>query len=564
MFCKNGEQIAFNRVAAIISTYLQQKIEWEIEKAYLKHSLDTRLKELDLLYEVSKVFNTIFDVREAAELILEKVMDALQIDKGSIMLLNEQNELTIFASKGVPKEIAQKTQVKLGEGISGIVAKTGKPMMSNKIEEENYYDEKTFKQYQTGAFMSLPLSLPLVDGTRKIIGVMNLTDKLTGEDFDRDDLKLATAIVSQAALSIENAMNYQNILSEKKKMETTIQGMSDGIIVTDPEHKITLANENAIYILQSSQQDIIGQNVFTLLNNYTFSKEVDEIIKCDKINIKYEITISSPNYTVYDVKETKIIDDFGNTINIIMVLRNITEQKRQDALKSEFLSLISHKFRTPLVGLVGYPQFLLDGSMGELNEMQTQAIKAIEQQSKQLNTLVEQLLKFAELEDKSLIFYQETHNIREIVARSIDYTSQSAKDKNIRIKIDIEENIPYVHINPERVSEVFVNLIDNAIKFSEAGTEVIIKATTKNEDFVQVDIIDQGIGIEKKEINKIFERFYQVEQYFTGQVKGAGLGLAMVKYVIKRHGGEIWVDSKVGVGSTFHFTLPIAKETDNY
>ena len=197
--------------------------------------------------------------------------------------------------------------------------------------------------------------------------------------------------------------------------------------------------------------------------------------------------------------------------------------------------------------------------MGELNEKQIQAIKAIEQQGKQLNALVEQLLRFAELEGKSSM-PQEPHHVKELTAKIANYITQSAKEKDIKINIKAFGDLPCIQINPERITEVFVNLIDNAIKFSDPGTVVTINAFKRDEDFVQVDVIDQGIGIDRKEIDKIFEKFYQIEEYFTGQVKGVGLGLSTVKYVIERHGGQIWVDSKPGVGSTFHFTLPIAKK----
>jgi two-component system phosphate regulon sensor histidine kinase PhoR len=368
--------------------------------------------------------------------------------------------------------------------------------------------------------------------------------------------------VSQAAFSIENAKNYQKIFQEKKKLETTIRGMADGVVVTDSNHIVVLSNETANTILQTSKPEIIGKNIFSLMQDFVLSMPPEDITISKTRTVHYEVTSSGPDYKVYSVKETKIMEGANRIVNIIMVFRDITERKKQDVLKTEFLSLISHKLRTPLVGVIGYPQFLLDGSMGELNEMQRQAIKSIEDQGNYLNDLVGQLLKFAELESKSLSIAKEPYELYVLAGGIIEFMRKTADENNIEIVVDVPKNLPPVFINPERIGEVLINLVDNAIKFSEADAskKVWIKAFQKNDDFIQISVIDEGVGIKEKNIDKIFDRFYQSEEYFTGQVKGAGLGLAMVKHLVEHHGGTIWVESHEGVGSKFHFTLPIVLE----
>ncbi|RMH73996.1 MAG: GAF domain-containing protein [Gemmatimonadetes bacterium] len=547
------------RVNRLMGYHLVQLLIKDLKIHQKEQELTHRYEELEFLYEVGEVLNNIFDVQEATQRILSKAMEVLKVDKGSVMLVDKQGEMTIFASKGIPAEIARKTRVRPGEGISGKVLETGEPMFSENIEQEVYYQNKAFKQYRSGTFMSLPISLPTAGNKRKILGVLNLNDKINEEPFHANDLKLAGMIATQAAIFIENAQNYENILNEKKKFETILTGMGDGVIVTDEKCQVILINNMARKLLELPKSQGLGDNFYDIIAAFQLSLPLDYLRKTTTETLHYEVTIREHPLRVCTATMTRIYDKDQRLVNTIVLLHDITVEKTQELMKTEFLSLISHKLRTPLVGLVGYPQFLLDETLGKLNDQQRQAIETIGKQSQYLTRLVDQLLRFTELESQKLELHIEAQHPYLLLKAAIDENMKTAKQKQIDLQLDAKNLPPFIYVDGERVIEILTNLINNAIKFSPENSVVQVSAEKLNAEWLEIRIKDNGIGIEAEHLELIFERFYQVEEYFTGQIEGVGLGLSVVKHLVEAHQGKVWTESVYGKGSTFFVHLPISR-----
>jgi len=240
----------------------------------------------------------------------------------------------------------------------------------------------------------------------------------------------------------------------------------------------------------------------------------------------------------------------------VFVFHDITELKRLEEIRKDFVANVSHELRTPISSIKGYAETLLDGKVdGEDNVKEFLSI--IYQNSNRLANLIDDLLDLSKIESGKMKMEFEPLEILPIVNRCVSVLEKSAKDKSLSIKLDIPDELPRVLGDHKRLAQVFLNLLDNAIKYTPEGGSITISAASK-EKITQIDISDTGIGISEKDLPRIFERFYRVDKAHSRELGGTGLGLSIVKHIVQAHDGQVWVQSMLGQGSTFSFTIPIA------
>jgi len=230
-------------------------------------------------------------------------------------------------------------------------------------------------------------------------------------------------------------------------------------------------------------------------------------------------------------------------------------------LKTDFLNVTSHELRTPVTPIKGYLQMLLKQKIGSITEEQEKVLKIIQRNTDRLDHLIQDLLDISRLESGTMKFIPEQADINRLIGEIAETMRSSADLKNIKINVDLEEKIPDLIIDRDRVKQVIMNLINNAIKFSPDGSVVNIRAK-KEEDEILFEVQDSGRGIPKNEQTKIFDTFYQVDSGMDRKFGGVGLGLSISRGIVLAHGGRIWAESTVGKGSTFRFTLPIEPVVD--
>ncbi|MCM8795734.1 MAG: HAMP domain-containing histidine kinase [Candidatus Omnitrophica bacterium] len=237
----------------------------------------------------------------------------------------------------------------------------------------------------------------------------------------------------------------------------------------------------------------------------------------------------------------------------------LEEVKKISKRKTDFISSVSHELRTPLTSIKGYASILLAEKLGPLQPEIRERLEKINRHSDELVHMVNDLLDISRIESGKVAMKQEDQNLKKIVQDVLDLLSVQLKEKNIELSVDIPPDAYAVFVDLNQIVRVFINLIGNAIKFTPYQGKISILAH-KIERRVQVDITDTGCGIPKEAQELIFEEFYRVDNPVNQQVKGAGLGLALVKHIIEAHGGKIWVKSSPGMGATFSFTLPRTEE----
>lgn len=263
--------------------------------------------------------------------------------------------------------------------------------------------------------------------------------------------------------------------------------------------------------------------------------------------------------TVRYNKEQSIQEFEKNLMNKNTELENANKKlKELDKLKVSFLSMVSHELRTPLTTIQGYITFLQNEKSGALNEAQKECLKTSEEEADLLNHLIEDLLDLSKIETGAFKINPGRVEISEVINKAVSSLQLSADTKGITLKNNLPSDLPPVSADKERILQVVANLIENALKFNKRGGSVYITASRgAQNDKVIFCVSDTGIGIPRDKLDKIFDKFYQVDSSSRRRYEGCGLGLAISESIIKLHNGRIWVESEMGVGSKFFFELPI-------
>ena len=232
------------------------------------------------------------------------------------------------------------------------------------------------------------------------------------------------------------------------------------------------------------------------------------------------------------------------------------ELKSLDRMKDDFLSNVSHEFKTPLTSIQGYSQLILDGTLGEVNEQQQKAVETVLRNSERLRRLVDSLLYLSRAQSGKLSYSFEKLDIKDILDHAVQDLALQAASKNIELITEIPSDLPQLSVDRDKMMDVFVNLIDNAVKFTQDGGKVTVSAHV-SEGSMYLDVEDTGIGIPEDKIPMLFQRFYQVDSSVKRRYGGTGLGLYICKKIVEDHKGDIYVSSEEGKGTTVHVRLPL-------
>ncbi|MDD4504726.1 MAG: ATP-binding protein, partial [Clostridiaceae bacterium] len=346
------------------------------------------------------------------------------------------------------------------------------------------------------------------------------------------------------------------LMTEKNKSLAIVKSIPDPLIVLDTDYKITLINDTCEMFFDINEEKVLkkhfleairNEEIFELISG-VFEDNVemdDKIIKIEKMEDFY-----------FNVIVTMIKDVESKVTGIIILLKDVTQLKQFEKARTDFISTISHEFKTPLTSIMMGTSMVLDESLGALNEEQQDVLNTIKEDGERLTKLVNDLLELSRIESGSSVFNMEPCSIDTVIDNSVKQFAIHAAHKNVNINTRVEENMPKVIADYEKITWVLNNLISNALKYTDAGDEILINAFIKNEK-MQVSVKDTGIGIPEEFQEEIFNKYVQVKGQDL-EARGTGLGLAVVKEIVNTHGGEIWCESKLDTGSIFTFTLPLS------
>lgn len=337
---------------------------------------------------------------------------------------------------------------------------------------------------------------------------------------------------------------------EKRKLSSVLSFMTDGVIATDRKGRVILINDPAAEMLDVSRETVLSQPIVTLLgleDSYTFDDlvEINDSLILD-YSTKQKPYILRANLSVIQ-KETGFVN------GVIAVLHDITEQEKINMERREFVANVSHELRTPLTTMKSYLETLEDGAWKD-PEIAPNFLEVTRNETERMIRLVNDLLQLSKMDSTDYVLNKEWVNFIDFFNRIID-RFEMTKDHNVTFKRNLSDEAIFVEIDEDKITQVLYNIISNAMKYSPEGGQITF-SVKEEEDHMIVSVRDQGMGIPKESIGRIFDRFYRVDKARSRKLGGTGLGLAIAKEMVLAHGGRIWVNSEEGKGTEFSFSLP--------
>jgi PAS domain S-box-containing protein len=354
--------------------------------------------------------------------------------------------------------------------------------------------------------------------------------------------------------------NMLECSNERARTLTIINSMSEGVIAINRQSQVVLLNPMASKIMRLSEGHALGRTVEEIIRNPDLKKSiVDSIQEVQEELITTRLQFDTVFGRAIEASITPIIDENKECIGAVAVLIDVTEEKKIEKMKSDFMSYVAHELKAPLGAIEGYLNLIVDGITADKPETEREMIVKSRDRAHSLIALINDLLDLSRADRKKSLKEMRALDIGELVKETIDFYQNRADAKSQKIEIKIDENLPPIQGNKEDLSRLFANLISNAIKYTPAEGTVTISAQRTN-SHVRVDVVDTGIGISKEAQKNIFDEFYRAQNALDKKITGTGLGLSIAKKIAEDHRGYIDVQSEENIGSTFRVTLPIIKD----
>jgi PAS domain S-box-containing protein len=410
-----------------------------------------------------------------------------------------------------------------------------------------------------GIVLRQVVGLPMID-KNVLVGVIYVFRR-EGTAFSVADRQILSAFAGQAAIAVHNARLYHQVTQDKRRLDAIIENSGDGVMILDPSQKIIVFNRALTIMTGIPAQEAIGRPCWeVLVSQYPPQEQAicalvppADCQMGNKAYVEGDFIRQDGARVTFGITYSPLLDSDNQLVNIIANVRDITHFREAEEMKSTFVSVISHELKTPVALIKGYAGTLRREDVNWDEETVRESLAVIEEESDRLASLIDNLLDVSRLQSGQMKLNKADMRLDKMAERTVnDFRTQTDVHS---FELDFPSDFPVVQADYERMRQVLTNLISNAIKYSPHGGRILLSGRF-DENFVYVAVTDEGIGIPPGEQALVFDRFYRVENVLSRRTQGAGLGLYLVKSVIDAHRGRIWVDSDLGKGSTFVFTLP--------
>jgi len=553
-----------------------------VENAQLFAERQRRINELASLNQIGRALSASLRVEKLLDLIYQQTLQMVDTDNFTLALYDEKSQTVTFELAYETGRRQEPLTIPLGPGLISHVIITHQPMLLNEGIPQEFQMPTVHQVLQTRARSWL--GVPLVVGER-VLGVLAVHDNERDHAYDAELVEVLSTIAAQAAVAIDNARLFEELQrfsheleqrvqtrteelaaallaqeTEALRSQSILESMADGVIVVDTAGQVTLANEAAAQILDRDVRHLIGWDT-------TAPAARGNMDLCIRLGYMIGSSIvprprSQPRQQVLEIDNqaiqvhlSPVIAASGEFLGAVAVFRDVSQELEINRAKTEFVNTVAHELRTPLTSIKGFVDLMLEDeeyAMDEIREM----LKMIQSSGDRLNHLIEDLLDVSRIEAGKVSFRQEPVDLIAAIDYTIAASYIQSASKRLELSSFVPDDLPLVLGDRDRLIQVLTNLISNAIKYTPAGGQVLVSAQAQNR-LVRVDVMDSGIGISPADQKHLFEKFFRVKDPAVEQVTGTGLGLSIAKGIVEMHGGRIWVESELGAGSTFSFTLPM-------
>ncbi len=542
----------------------------------LEFRIQERTRALEVSVEISSQITMIQDKNELLEYVVNRIQMGYNFYHTQIYLVEpESGDLVLAMGYGDlgRRMRAQNHRLPMGNGIVGTVASTNQSFQSNNVDEA-----LNFVPHPLLPYTKSELAVPLRVGD-EVVGVLDIQSEQLNR-FKPEDVTLMQSLADQTAVALQNIRLLEEMKLTLQKVEHLNQQLTRtvwdefGAEITTSGYRFR-GGQNAAIVPDSdawlpamsaaARRKKLVQYTEDQNNGQRQKGElaVPLTLRGEVIGFMGIAREQSPNWSEEEIAAVEAVAN-----QVTMALENarlsqeqaktIVRLKEVDHLKSNFLASMSHELRTPLNSIIGFADILLQGIDGELSENAITDIAAIHNSGKHLLALINDILDLSKIEAGRMELAHSAVSVPDLFTDVSASVSSLLIDKSIELVQQVEPELPRIWADPLRISQVVINLVSNAIKFTEEGT-VTLGAAPYNPGFIHIYVQDTGIGIPEDKFQLVFEHFRQVDARNNRKYQGSGMGLAISRQLVQLHGGEMWLDSVVGQGSTFHFTVPIAE-----
>ena len=374
--------------------------------------------------------------------------------------------------------------------------------------------------------------------------------------FSPQDLRAVTG------KAIEYIRTLADIAHEKSRMTVLINHISDGVMATDAQRRVALANPAFLRMIGHQGESAIGRPVGDLIKNEVLLQVVDKALSMSaeefgEVTEEFaEGALAEAEDAVIAVRCVPFRDRMHRNLGTVTVMHDITALKKIDQLKSDFVSMVAHEIKSPMNSVLALVKVIQDGLAGDLTEKQQDILGRVSEKIKGLADLAAELLDLSKIESGLITMEKERLQLEPVLQEQVAFYEEKARTKQIDLTVEPLPELAAVLANKHSIEEVISNLITNAIRYTPEGGQITVSANAQK-DYVRFSVKDTGYGIGREDLDRIFERFYRIKNDQTRFISGTGLGLAIVKSIVDAHNGLIKVESEVGQGSTFHVDLPV-------
>ena len=498
--------------------------------------LQRRLQEINTLYGIGKSVSSSLEIEEVLRRVVDASVYVTGAEEGSLLLLDEEHgELYVRASKNM-ESATKSMRLRVDDSLAGQVLRTKKPLVID--------DDDRWQKIKTAYLVKSLIYVPLIS-EGNAVGVLGVSNRRKSASFERRDTRVLAMLADYASIAIRNADHYSRTETERTKLSAILTQSQDPILVLDNDGKVILANQAAIHTLNLPADGRIHEFPIS-----TFVHDNETVAFLQQVSGEGwtpHIELKSRDGRIFNASMS-LIDGTGRTI----VMHDITQLKELDRLKSEFVSVVSYDLRGPLTSILSYMELL--ESAGKMNATQRNYIERINENVSDITALINDLLDLGRLEagiDMNIGICTIESILEEIVAEM----GSNFEQKGVQLNLALEEEPSQALGDQRRLKQAFEHLLENSLKFTPAGGSVTLESKRQEGQLI-IRFSDTGIGISPSDQTFIFDKFFRSSS-LGDNYDGAGLGLSIVRSVIERHQGRVWVNSEVGSGSTFSVVLPI-------
>ena len=389
------------------------------------------------------------------------------------------------------------------------------------------------------------------------------TDKIRKGDVSgmlmidsRDEIGQLSKNINDMVAELQEKIRVAN--EEKWKLRAAFASMAEGVMVLDSQNRIEGLNKGMAEMIGREYADIVGKTPIEAFRNIALQDALNRFRQAGEIVLE-EITLGDENPMILDVNISAVKSLPGQDPKTMIVFHNVTRLKKLEQVRADFVANVTHEIKPPLTAIIGFVETLQQGAIDDRAKAQ-KFLLTIHENAQRLNRLVDDLLTLSSIELGETKLHLEGLALDDVFETALTLISPRAALKNVRIQRDVQPGLPMVRADRDRLVQILVNVLDNAVKFTPEGGSVSITASPEVQGSVVIKITDTGIGISKSELPRLGERFYRIDKTRSREMGGTGLGLSIVKHLMKAHEGSMEIESTLGKGTTVSLHFPVLQK----